>query len=93
MFVRTTWLPTAGYRPQVRYSKNYSGSIREQNRKLKVQCKEVKNTTSCVFDFLTLYLYVTHTTGMPQLKNRKFAVVDCKPSLWNSVFPDKLVVP
>jgi hypothetical protein len=22
----------------------------------------------CVFDFLTLYLYVTHTTSMPQLK-------------------------
>ena len=25
-------------------------------------------TTCCVFDFLTLYLYVTHKTGMPQLK-------------------------
>jgi len=24
---------------------------------------------SSVFDFLTLYLYVTHTTGMPQLKS------------------------
>jgi len=38
-------------------------------------CRSINNIITdinllCFFDFRTLYLYVTHTTGMPQLKTQ-----------------------
>ena len=50
-----------------RHVSAYSEAIIRFNN-FQLYATNIFHGTCCVFDFLTVYLYVTHTTGMRQLK-------------------------